>query len=51
MGVRPFFDIKPGGIGLSRNPGDQTKRSSIIRKRVNTLPFPPSSLKTTMPTK
>jgi hypothetical protein len=25
MRVRPFFDIKMGGVGFSRKPGEQSK--------------------------
>jgi hypothetical protein len=39
MGARPFFDIKAGGVGLSRKPGDQTKNSFSNRQIVSYVPF------------
>ena len=34
-----FFDIKAGGVGLSRKPGDQIQNSFSLRQIVTTLPF------------
>ena len=39
MRLKPFLDIKAGGVGLSRKPGDQTKNSFVNRQIVSTLPF------------
>jgi hypothetical protein len=43
MRLRPFFDIKAGGVGISRKPGDQTKNSFSNGQRVNNVSFPTSA--------
>jgi len=40
MRAGAFFDIKAGGVGLSRKPGDQTKNFFSNRQRVNNVSFP-----------
>jgi hypothetical protein len=39
MRDRLFFDIKAGGVGLSRKPGAQTKKSFSDRQIVNSVSF------------
>jgi len=34
-----FFDIKAGGVGYSRKPGDQAKNSFSNRQMVRNVPF------------
>jgi len=40
MRVGPFFDIKAGGVGLSRKSGHQTKNFFRNRQIVKNVSFP-----------